>query len=107
MPSSFGRRTKEFHAKTRRREEERDNSLCAAGAIESKWRFAPKNVSLLFAPLRLCVKLFPFSCAQHRQVELVLARASDGFLVAGVGVTHHAGGTIVPQHAFDAACGLV
>src|SRR5260370_149256 len=42
------------------------------------------------------------SSAQARQVELVRPRAIDGEVVAGIGVSHHAGGRIVPQHAADA-----
>src|SRR5258708_20233352 len=42
------------------------------------------------------------SSAQARQVELVRPRAIDGEVVGGMGVSHHAGGGIVPQHAADA-----
>src|SRR5260370_3666798 len=40
--------------------------------------------------------------AQARQVELVRPGAIDRKVVAGIGMTHHAGGGIVPQYASDA-----
>ena len=57
---------------------------------------------------------FPFSprkrgagdfAFQTRQVEPLLLGASDGVLIACVGVSHHAARGIVPQHALDAARG--
>src|SRR2546423_12283439 len=36
--------------------------------------------------------------AKARQLELVLAGASDGVIVAGIGATHHAARRVVPQH---------
>ena len=42
----------------------------------------------------------------HRQVQVVLARARDGLVVARIGMPHHAGGRIVPQHARQPRIGL-
>ena len=39
---------------------------------------------------------------ERRQIQLLLARALDGFVVAGIGVAHDAGARIVPEHARDA-----
>src|SRR5579885_2762147 len=43
--------------------------------------------------------------SHHRQPEPLLPGAADGELVAGIGVPHHAGAGIVPQHAADAPLG--
>src|ERR1700730_18028108 len=37
--------------------------------------------------------------AQARQIEVVCPCAIDGDVVAGIGMSHHASGGIVPQHA--------
>ncbi len=49
-----------------------------------------------------CARRDTASVAQARQIEPLLSRAVDRLLVAGIGVAHHAGGGIVPQHALDA-----
>src|SRR6202011_1414168 len=41
------------------------------------------------------------SSAQARQIEVVCPRAIDGDVVAGIGMSHHASGGDVPQHAAD------
>src|SRR5690606_11095913 len=46
------------------------------------------------------------SKSDHRQLEPLLLRALPGDFVAGIGVAHHAGAGVVPQHALDAAVGL-
>src|SRR5690606_27735699 len=42
---------------------------------------------------------------EHGELEALLPGALPGDVVAGVGVAHHAGARVVPQHAGDAAVG--
>src|SRR5690606_32947009 len=46
-----------------------------------------------------CALLHP---SRHRQLEALLPRALPGDLVPGIGVAHHAGAGIIPEHASDA-----
>ena len=72
---------------------------------DGKWRAMLKRLDVNVAARREAVRaaaLAPIA-ADHRQVELVLARAGDRLLVPGIRMSHDAGRGIVPQHALDAA----
>src|SRR5579864_5094197 len=57
-------------------------------------------LAILLAPFRVRLS------GQARQVELMLPGAVDRDVVAGIGMTHHAAGRVVPQYATDPSRGL-
>src|SRR5699024_3075309 len=47
----------------------------------------------------------PARPSHHRQLQPLLLRAGNGILVPRIGMPHHAGAGVVPEHARDALVG--